>query len=259
MIVDIPETSAIPPPRLPGRRPSGAYRLAIQAAHHHGCRPRIAAARPHRVPVLVGMLDVDEERGQVRRVGDAGDFATQRPHQETLGLARLLVDVVHRVIAEDIGDVRAGAGIGLHPQAPLRVHADAVRAGELVALDVAGDVRCRAVRRVLASQEQQFPFERGGQRRIAALFPAHDVAVAVGHARIGGAGAAAAAVVGQRAIDRLVHAHRDPLGAVHQRRARHPGSRLGVDEHVGLAVEVDQRIGCSCPPPVPPSCRCHPR
>ncbi|KAG1592887.1 hypothetical protein G6F46_014505 [Rhizopus delemar] len=103
MIVDIPETSAIPPPRLPGRRPSGAYRLAIQAAHHHGCRPRIAAARPHRVPVLVGMLDVDEERGQVRRVGDAGDFATQRPHQETLGLARLLVDVVHRVIAEDIG------------------------------------------------------------------------------------------------------------------------------------------------------------
>ncbi len=102
------------------RDPCGPRRVNVPIGRHPLCRPwrlhqapiglpsllpdddrgracREAGARP----LVVRMLDVHEERRQIRRVCETGDFAAVRADQEALHLARDLVHVVHRIGAED--------------------------------------------------------------------------------------------------------------------------------------------------------------
>src|SRR5690606_30200080 len=156
-----------------GRLGLYADRLTVFTVHHDRGRTGRAllgaAGIGVAVPFGVRVLNVDEHRGQVFVIGNARDFTTHRADQEALGCAGFLINVIHRVVAENTGRAGAGASIGLHPQAAFRVDADTIGAGERVAVDVAFEVLGFQLR--AARQQEHFPGEGGGQGRIAVLFP----------------------------------------------------------------------------------------
>src|SRR5690606_35045669 len=121
-----------------------ADRLTVFTVHHERCRPGRtllgAAGIGVTVPFGVRVLNVHAHRGQVFVIGNACYFTTYRADQEALGFTGFLINVIHRVVAENTGRAGAGARIGLHPQAAFRVDADTIGAGERVAVDVAFEV-----------------------------------------------------------------------------------------------------------------------
>ncbi len=130
--------------------------------------------------------------------------------------------------------------IGLHPQAALRIDTDAIRAGEGVALDVAHQVRAAGRQLGIAGQQEDFPGEGRRQRRIVLFLELDDVTMKVARARVGRVGDLTAAIVGQRAIDcAVVRRDGQPFRTIHHGAACDARCGLGVDQHVGLAVEIN--------------------
>ncbi|MND54676.1 hypothetical protein D3C80_457390 [compost metagenome] len=182
------------------------------------------------------MLDADEVGALVAGPGLAGDFGTLRGSQEALDAAGGRVARQHLVVAL-AGEVAfiAILAVGLDPEQTSAIEHHAVRRVEHVAfVDVRRTRIGVLVDGGVAGHAEQVPLELAVRMVVIFRIPAHDLAVFVLLARVGGIGRhgiaagigaqlavlhfAAAAVVGQRAIgfdgDRV---DGDPFRAVHRR------------------------------------------
>ena len=228
------------------------------------------------------MLDIDKQRGLVRRGEDASDLAAVGAHAETLEL--VLVgpgdhcggtigtlelrrhDRQHLVIGA-LGDALV-AVVGLDPQDALAVAAlievEPIGTGEFVVGGQPGQVVLVTGR---GTEHEYLPVEGGG---IAALAPADDLTGLVVRPRVGridrcrgvavaqrgdvvavagqgrlGAVFGTLRVVGQGHVDLAGgRVHRAPLRAIHRRGTHQVGGITGVDDHPGQVIGVEfQRLG----------------
>src|SRR3990167_4383391 len=165
------------------------------------------------------MLDIDEQRLEVRCLADTGDFAANWPDQEAFDLAAFRVGYEHLVVAERAVAELAAAHVGLNPQPPFIVEPQAIRAGEDVAVVQGSAARVAAV--VLGAAEQEdIPGKAVAGEILAGFAPTNDMPVGVWAARVGGVAGGAAAVVGQGEVDvASVRVDRTPFRAVHLGRA----------------------------------------
>ena len=163
---------------------SGADRPAVGASNHDRGRPRRQLiALLVRGPLLRRMLDVDEERREVRGVGEPRDLAPDRAGQERKE-RRVRGSTQYIALFPKTPTLAGEIDMSVCTHSRFCGSASRPSSFRRVADDVAIQVRLRQGR--VACEQHERPLEHRRVRPIALLLPSDDVPMPVDGPRIGG-------------------------------------------------------------------------